>query len=451
MYGDSYGSVRRPGASPCTTRPGARVVLDGTYDHSFDPLEPEESVSLRHAWRALCRRSGACHGHPALDRRLRPALRAHPLVGRGLDADGFAERVLPGDARRSSPSSSRTRPSATRSSATCPARCAALRDGDRAPMLRLAAEDVSFDAAGGGAAGYSVGDFAAVSCHDYPTVWDVSASPAQRRAPARPRDRAAPARRVRAVLEAGVARVAGRGPARVRLPRAGRRRRVSDPAFPARPAPAHPRARARRRVRPGDAGRRRPPRGRRLAGLDLRARCATPPTSAPWPTSRAARAASCAGSCARLAAGDTSLRPAGCRRSRWPASRRALAAAPAAHALARRPVDRAPRRRAAWVAAATVGDAYARWYNLMFGTVGHGLRGGRYTIAGRYYSLPPAADPVRAATGSSPIWRCPGTATWNAHGATAAGDARRCAGPAAASRPDRARLPDRPAAAVARS
>ena len=49
-------------------------------------------------------------------------------------------------------------------------------------MLRLAAEDVSFNAAGGNAAGYSVGDLEAVSCHDYPTVWNVAAGIPTRRA-----------------------------------------------------------------------------------------------------------------------------------------------------------------------------------------------------------------------------------------------------------------------------
>src|SRR5262249_10742856 len=42
-------------------------------------------------------------------------------------------------------------------------------------------------------------------------------------------------------------------------------------------------------------------------------------------------------------------------------------------------------RRAAWVAAQTLGDALSRWYNLMYGSVGHGLRGGTYTTGGSYY------------------------------------------------------------------
>ena len=41
-------------------------------------------------------------------------------------------------------------------------------------MLRLAADHVSQDAYGGRPSGYSWGDFMAVSCHDYPTIWDIA-------------------------------------------------------------------------------------------------------------------------------------------------------------------------------------------------------------------------------------------------------------------------------------
>jgi hypothetical protein len=46
-------------------------------------------------------------------------------------------------------------------------------------------------------------------------------------------------------------------------------------------------------------------------------------------------------------------------------------------------------RRAGWVATQTIGDALARWYNLMFTTRGHGLRGGSYTTVGGYLSHSP--------------------------------------------------------------
>ena len=93
-----------------------------------------------------------------------------------------------------------------------------------------------------------------------------------------------------------------------------------------------------------------------------------------------------------LAAGDTSCagRVPAVEVARFPAR---LGAAPLAHALAG---DRSTpaARRAAWAAGAVVGDAFTRWYNLMFGVDGHGLRGGRFTRARRVLLPPPAADPV---------------------------------------------------------
>ncbi len=110
-----------------------------------------------------------------------------------------------------------------------------------------------------------------------------------------------------------------------------------------------------------------------------------------------------------LSAGDTrcARHAPGVEVARFP---RTLAAAPAAHRMAG-DRSRGAARRAVWVAAATVGDAYARWYNLMYGSVGHGLRGGRYTTAGPYYSLRPvrirfAADRFVADLAVS------GTSTW---------------------------------------
>ena len=180
VYGDSYGTYAAQVFTVHHPHLVRAVVLDGTYDNSFRPFEPEGSVSLRHAWTALCRRAHRCKGIlgsiGAFDR----GLATHPLIGRARDADGYVERVhltpagfaqLVFDATYTY-TIFRDLPGALH----------AYRDGDRAPMLRLAAEDVSFNAAGGNAAGYSVGDLEAVSCHDYPTVWNVASGIPARRA-----------------------------------------------------------------------------------------------------------------------------------------------------------------------------------------------------------------------------------------------------------------------------
>jgi pimeloyl-ACP methyl ester carboxylesterase len=383
VYGDSYGTYAAQAFA--LHHPGMvrAAVLDGTFDQTFDPLEPEESVSLRHAWRAVCRRSGACSGIlrsiGAFDRHLG----THPLAGRGRDQDGYrvAYRVTPpvfaqlvGDATYSY-SFFRDLPGALR----------AYRHGDPAPLRRLAAEDASFDASGGSPADYSVGDQAAVSCHDFPSVWDVSAAPAQRRAQ----------------LDRAIARlprgVYGPFSKRVWLASLYQNQLVygclewpaplmPDPAFPGGARPQIP-----------------------VLVLDGELDQATPvadarATAAHWPDSTyvefrntahgiaLADFQGCASGIVRrflrsLSAGDTrcARHTPGVQVTAFP---RVLGAAPAAH---RMPGDRSrpAARRAAWVAAATIGDAYTRWYNLMYGSVGHGLRGGRYTTSGPYYSMRP--------------------------------------------------------------
>jgi len=383
LYGDSYGTYAAQVFAlhhPAMVR---AIVLDGTFDQSFDPLEPEESASLRRAWRAVCRRSGACSGIlrsiGAFDRHLA----AHPLVGHGRDQDGYpvAYRVTPaafaqlvGDATYSY-SFFRDLPGALH----------AYRHGDQAPLRRLAAEDASFDASGGSAAGYSVGDQAAVSCHDFPSVWDVSASPARRlaqldRAVARLPDGVyAPfSKRVwlASLYQNQLVYGCLQWPAPI----------VPDPAFPAGPRPHVP-----------------------VLVLDGEYDQATPVadarrTAAHWPDSTYVEVRNtahisaladfqgCASGIVRrflrtLSAGDTR-----CARhapavevATFPAT---LGAAPAADRMSG---DRSSgaARRAVWVAAATLGDAYTRWYNLMYGSVGHGLHGGRYTTAGPYYSMRP--------------------------------------------------------------
>ena len=67
----------------------------------------------------------------------------------------------------------------------------------------------------------------------------------------------------------------------------------------------------------------------------------------------------------------------------------APAASPAAPATARTPRD----RRAGWAAALAVGDALARWW-LMYGSEGHGLRGGTFT-ARRLLRLHPVTFRMR--------------------------------------------------------
>ena len=74
---------------------------------------------------------------------------------------------------------------------------------------------------------------------------------------------------------------------------------------------------------------------------------------------------------------------------------------------ASRPLD----RQAAWAAAQTVADAFARWW-LISGSRGHGLRGGRFTAGGAaYYSYGPVRLRLARARFTEDV-AVSGRATW---------------------------------------
>jgi pimeloyl-ACP methyl ester carboxylesterase len=181
VYGDSYGTyfaqtfaVRHPGRVRA-------VVLDAAFGvEGLDPWIRQESIGLRMAWPAVCRRTVGCDGNPlaALGRWAR-RLERRPLVATGTDADGGRHRIrLDGAALGQIAGDASFYYTIYRD---LPAALRAYGRGDRAPLLRLAAEDLPFTG-GGPVREYSEGAYAAVACHDYPTLWDRSAPIPERRA-----------------------------------------------------------------------------------------------------------------------------------------------------------------------------------------------------------------------------------------------------------------------------
>jgi pimeloyl-ACP methyl ester carboxylesterase len=182
VYGDSYGDYSAQVFTLRHPKLVRSMVLDGSYYNAFNPFETEASAALRQAWTLLCRRSAGCGRGPilaelaAFDHRLR----RHPLLGFSRDADGTRVQV-----DLTAVSFAQLIFDATYYYTTfidLPAALRAFSAGDHRPLLRLAAEDASANAAGGSPSGYSAGDLMAVSCHDYPTAWRTSAGLALRRA-----------------------------------------------------------------------------------------------------------------------------------------------------------------------------------------------------------------------------------------------------------------------------
>ena len=175
IYGDSYGTYFAQAFAVRHPDRVRAVILDAAFGvEGLDPWIREESSGLRLAWTESCRRSSVgCHEDPlAALRRWALRLERRPLVAIGRDADGGRHRIrLDGAALGQMAGDASFYYTIYRDL------LAALRAhgrGDSGPLLRLAAEDLPFTG-GGPVSSYSEGAYAAVACHDYPTLWDPPA------------------------------------------------------------------------------------------------------------------------------------------------------------------------------------------------------------------------------------------------------------------------------------
>jgi hypothetical protein len=262
----------------------------------------------------------------------------------------------------------------------------ALRHGDRAPFVRLAAEDLPFTG-GGPVADYSEGSYAAVACHDYPTLWDPAAPLAERR-------------RQLAAARAGLAPDAYapfpndiwlrslyidqlvKGCIRWPAPR------YPDPPVP--PGAAYPDVPV--LVLNGDLDVI-TPLGDSQRAAALFPRSTLVQVSNVGHVTALADYPGCAAGIVRrflrtLTPGDVSCAARTPEVHVVPEFPRSLAAAPAAASAGSRDRSTPRARRAAWAASWAVGDALARWW-LMSGSKGHGLRGGSFVASGDYLAYSP--------------------------------------------------------------
>ena len=186
LYGDSYGTFSTEafaGRHPDRLR---SLVLDGAFPViGFSAWYPETAPAFRHAFNAVCERSVTCRNLPgdSMSRigRLLESLRKSPLHGTARDGDGQVRSVTADPSTLAyllataayGPLIFRELDAAARAylepSAGPP---------DAAPLLRLIAEDWASSASGGPdihLSSYSVGLFTAVSCTDYPQLYDMTA------------------------------------------------------------------------------------------------------------------------------------------------------------------------------------------------------------------------------------------------------------------------------------
>jgi pimeloyl-ACP methyl ester carboxylesterase len=183
FYGDSYGSYF--GQAFAVNHPGRlrSLVLDGTYPlPGTDPAFGDLAEATWRALRLACARRPTCAARgedplTVLGRVVR-RIRAHPVRGIGTDAEGGRIRVrLDTDALVTIAQSGYGNVAIYRD--LLPA-LRAFENGDRAPMLRLVAETRLVPEASDPRS-FSEALYLAVTCHDYPQMWDPAASPAMRR------------------------------------------------------------------------------------------------------------------------------------------------------------------------------------------------------------------------------------------------------------------------------
>ncbi len=184
VYGDSYGTFFTQvfvGRHPDLVR---TVVLDASYPtYGESGWYPTQGPAVRRAFDVVCDRSAACRSAgpaflPTL-RRVLAEVRERPWRGRAYDADGRRTAVTV-----DGPALVAVAYGATYTPTFYRELTAALRSalaGDRAPLRRLVAEATGGDTDAGPVAPYSEGLDAAVACHDYPQLYDMTAPPTVRR------------------------------------------------------------------------------------------------------------------------------------------------------------------------------------------------------------------------------------------------------------------------------
>lgn len=185
VYGDSYGTFFAQvfaGRHPEQVR---TLVLDSAYPtYGEDAWYETQSLAMRQSFNRVCTRTAACRalGYTTTARltALVEDVRARPIVGRARGGDGKLHSLT-----LDAPAMVYLAFNATYGPATYRELDAAIRAWfwyrDRAPLLRLLAEAYY---PGGGTSDpvdYSEGLYAAVSCSDYPQLYDLRDPVATRR------------------------------------------------------------------------------------------------------------------------------------------------------------------------------------------------------------------------------------------------------------------------------
>jgi pimeloyl-ACP methyl ester carboxylesterase len=183
LYGDSYGTFF---AQVFAGRHGdllRSIVLDSAYPtYSENAWYPTQGPAMRSSFVKACLRSPACRGHglgfTRAIRRVLHDVRLNPWNGMSHDGDGRRAPVTVNAETLATTAFGATYGPYTYRELTAALR-SALR-GDRVPLLRLVAEAEGGGTNAGAVRAYSEGLDAAVACHDYPQLFEMTAAPRTR-------------------------------------------------------------------------------------------------------------------------------------------------------------------------------------------------------------------------------------------------------------------------------
>src|SRR5580658_1559947 len=191
LYGDSYGSYF---CQAFAARHGdllRSLILDSTWPVVGEsPWYPEAAGAMRNAFNITCQQNADCRDIPGTSigriSRLLASLETHPFSGSAPDGNGQYLTVNADGESLAYEAYSNSSESVVYRELD-PAARAYLDRGDSLPLLRLIAENNRAslsNCAGGAPMCYSAALFVAVSCTDYPQIYDMTAIPSLRPAQA---------------------------------------------------------------------------------------------------------------------------------------------------------------------------------------------------------------------------------------------------------------------------
>ena len=176
LYGDSYGTYAAQAYAVRHARRVRSLTLDAAYPlRGTDPAYADLVAAFRRGLRLTCARRPRCPARVGTDpvelvARLAWRVRRRPIVGAAPDGEGNPIRVRVDEVALAQAAGASYYSYAIWRELLAAA-AAALRGQDR-PLLRLVAEHVLDEAGEADVSSFSDPLYLAVTCHDYPQLWD---------------------------------------------------------------------------------------------------------------------------------------------------------------------------------------------------------------------------------------------------------------------------------------